>query len=202
MKQYIYKFVALLLVFVMILFIENYIDNQKNKYIEYIEVLVANRRIEEGIKISKDLFKSVRVIKTDQSEKMAKSSEAFIGQYAKIAIEADQYIYSNAFNNTGDLTFDAKERLLTVQLSIEESNGWHFKKGQIVDLIAVNESDSSKFIMKDVKIHKLFDEQLRAIENPFFSEHLPLFVSVIVDEAQLSRYIISKNKTQIYVSVK
>ena len=128
--------------------------------------------------------------------------EEIVGKYVCESMAANQYLYHYQFTDKFEYDLQDNERIITIKFNIEESNGWHIKKGQVVDLVMVNEKESPPLILENVVVQKIFNDQLDEIELPFYSELVPQYVSFRMKDLQYLLYLENKKHTTTYILVK
>lgn len=202
MRQYVYKFVVVSILFVLLVAGERYWNNKNNKYVEPISVVVTNQNIKKGVKIDESMIKYIEVSKTELNENLIINIDNIIGKYPRESMKINQYVYEYQFTDKQEYDLEENERIITLKLSIEQSNGWHIKKDQIVDLILINEKESIQLVIEDIKIEKIFNDQLYDIEDPFSSEFVPQYASFVLTKIQLLLYLKNITDCTAYISVK
>ncbi len=202
MKTYIIKIISITLLLLLLIFIEGYareINGDSNKTIRVVIPLVDLSKTEI---IKEEMLAYVEIQETQFSKLLVTDKELLINKYPITKVLKNQLVYEYQFDSSMILELDDNERMLTIKFSIEESNGWNVVKGQIVDLILLNEIDNERIVLKDLRINSIFDENLNEILLPFNNETLPLFISFITTERQFDKFMSHKVHSTAFISIK
>lgn len=199
MKKYIIKLLILLTILIIIINYEKYIDQEKVDI--KVKIVSIKEDISEGKIIDETDLTEVWILKSNFNDNLVEFNSDIIGKISNVNLIKNQIIYKNQFEKK-EFRLEKNQRLITVKLNIEESNGWNLIRNQVIDLIMINNETNYNITLSDVIVLKVFSENLVEIKTPFNNEVIPKYVSLVVSESQQKDYFNNCNKTQAFIVIK
>lgn len=199
MKKYIIKLLILLTILIIIINYEKYIDQEKVDI--KVKIVSIKEDISEGKIIDETDLTEVWILKSNFNDNLVEFNSDIIGKISNVNLIKNQIIYKNQFEKK-EFRLEKNQRLITVKLNIEESNGWNLIRNQVIDLIMINNETNYNITLPDVIVLKVFSENLVEIKTPFNNEVIPKYVSLVVSESQQKDYFNNCNKTQAFIVIK
>jgi Flp pilus assembly protein CpaB len=121
-----------------------YVLLHQQKKSDDIEIFLLNKNLSAGSIIASDMIRSVKIPKETILPNACKSREEIIGMFALTDMKKDGILSAEdiAIEQNGVSYKNLKEGdvLYTLALKPEDANGWWLAKGNIVDLLLLNQS--------------------------------------------------------------
>lgn len=187
MKKVSMRLIILIIAFLSLTLLEILLSEETVES-EMVMVYVTKEKIPSGTQIESDMIESVGIPKHLASEYLIKED---IEGYTITDLQAGQFIYGHQLTDKPPILIEENERMITIQCSTVEANGWLFEINELVDLVMIHRE--GKIVIEDARVCRLFSDTQSTSND---------YLSLIVNENASYLYYENVSKSQVYIGKK